>query len=222
MMKFRNIKRYAMTLSIFAVVPTVSISGYISIDLSKQMLYFYEKEGTKPILSTYISSGNRLHQTPVGKYHVLNKERYHKSNRYPIRKNGARGGAKMDFMLKITKSGIAIHQGNVLFEKREDDGVIRSIPASHGCIRVQKGVAEKLFHLVKVGDRVIINGKSSFKNHFNDRLMKNDRLKAPQLRHSPFIEPQRWVDESNLNLTITRGYREKKELNHNSASTLVF
>ena len=48
-------------------------------------------------------------------------------------------------MQRLTWSGIALHAG-----------VLPGYPASHGCIRLKKDFAIRLWHLTKRGTRVII------------------------------------------------------------------
>ena len=51
----------------------------------------------------------------------------------------------MPFMQRITWSGIALHAG-----------VLPGRPASHGCIRMPYGFAERLFEVTKLGLRVVV------------------------------------------------------------------
>ena len=51
----------------------------------------------------------------------------------------------MPFMQRLTWSGIALHAG-----------VLPGYPASHGCIRMPIGFAERLFERTKLGMRVIV------------------------------------------------------------------
>ena len=75
--------------------------------------------------------------TPTGVFSVIGKERFHRSNIY--------SGAPMPFMQRITWSGVALHEGENIGH-----------PASHGCIRMPREFAMKLFSVTKVGVRVII------------------------------------------------------------------
>jgi hypothetical protein len=78
------------------------------------------------------------HPTPVGVFSVIGKELWHRSNIY--------SAAPMPYMQRITWSGIALHAG-----------VLPGHPASHGCIRLAKDFAIRLWHLTKRGTRVIIS-----------------------------------------------------------------
>src|SRR6202044_1386983 len=70
-------------------------------------------------------------------FHVIGKEKCHRSNIY--------GGAPMPFMRRITCSGVAL-----------DGGENIGHPASHGCIRMPREFAMKLYSVTKMGVRVII------------------------------------------------------------------
>ena len=103
--------------------------------LKEQRVTIYDAEG--PILRAPISSGQTGLETPVGVFSILQKEAEHYSNRYD--------DAAMPFMERITWSGIALHAG-----------ALPGHPASHGCIRLPYGFAEKLFGLTKLGMRVVV------------------------------------------------------------------
>ncbi len=103
--------------------------------LKEQRVTIYDADG--PMLSAPISTGQSGLETPVGVFSILQKEAEHYSNRYD--------DAAMPFMERITWSGIALHAGS-----------LPGYPASHGCIRLPYGFAEKLFGLTKLGMRVVV------------------------------------------------------------------
>ena len=103
--------------------------------IKEQWITVYDAEG--PILRAPISSGQTGLETPVGVFSILQKEAEHYSNRYD--------DASMPFMERITWSGIALHAG-----------ALPGHPASHGCIRLPYGFAERLFGLTKLGMRVVV------------------------------------------------------------------
>ena len=105
------------------------------VSLRDQQVTIYDAQG--PILRAPVSSGQTGYETPVGIYSVLQKEAEHYSNRYD--------DAAMPFMQRITWSGIALHAG-----------ALPGYPASHGCIRLPYGFAERLFDMTKIGMRVIV------------------------------------------------------------------
>lgn len=157
----------------------------IVIDLSKQELTFLD--GKSVVMRAPVSSGNKNHPTPTGSFRVFQKKRYHKSTLYPIREDGKRGGADMNYMLKFAPA-IAIHEGYIPREKG------KPVPASHGCVRINTSDAKKLFSLVDINTKVIVRGKADHKNNFNRELDRHH-----------------YLEESNLNLTINTSDIEKIE-----------
>jgi lipoprotein-anchoring transpeptidase ErfK/SrfK len=113
----------------------------IFVNLDEQRLDAYENG--KQIFGSRISSGKEGHETPTGTFKVLQKERNHRSNLWPK----PNGGARMPYMLRISWSGVAMHQGYV-----------PNHPASHGCIRVPRRMARKLFNWADIGTPVLVGG----------------------------------------------------------------
>jgi len=138
------------------LITTLQASKNIIINLSTQKIY--AKENGNILFQGSISSGTSKHRTPTGNFKVLEKDRFHVSDKYPEPK----GGAKMHYMLRLTNKGIAIHKG-----------YLPGYPASHGCIRVSKTTALKLWRWARVGTRVKIIGNAS-----NFRYTKKKKRKT--------------------------------------------
>jgi len=126
---------------VFILTLSLVASQEIVVDLSEQMAYAYE-DG-ELIMEGRISSGKIGRETPAGDYRIIEKKRHHRSNLWPK----PNGGAKMDYMLRLTNTGIAMHLGYV-----------PNRPASHGCIRLKNGFAQRLFRWAKVGTPVYVEG----------------------------------------------------------------
>src|SRR5215469_6435991 len=107
----------------------------IIISIKDQRISLYEN-GTL-IARSSVSTGVEGHPTPLGVFSVLSKQKWHRSNIY--------SAAPMPYMQRITWSGIALHAGD-----------LPGYPASHGCIRLSSNFAIRLFHITKIGTRVII------------------------------------------------------------------
>ena len=107
----------------------------IVISINQQKLHLYA-DGTE-VADSLVATGVPALPTPTGVFSVIGKERFHRSNIY--------SGAPMPFMQRITWSGVAMHEGENIGH-----------PASHGCIRMPREFAMKLFSVTKVGVRVII------------------------------------------------------------------
>jgi len=120
----------------------LSTEKEIVIDLNIQKAYALENGHI--VFQGRISSGKKGRETPNGIFKIMEKMRYHKSNLWPK----PNGGAKMPYMMRLTDSGIAMHLGHV-----------PNRPASHGCVRLKNGFAQKMFRWAKVGTKVVIEGR---------------------------------------------------------------
>jgi len=116
----------------------------IVVDLSEQKAYAIEDGYV--IFEGRISSGKAGRETPNGEFRILQKKRKHISNLWPK----PNGGAKMPYMMRLTNSGIAMHLGYV-----------PNRPASHGCIRLKRGFAQRMYRWAKVGTPVYVEGSAS-------------------------------------------------------------
>lgn len=136
--------RKILSMMLFAfTITTISLnaSKKIVVNLSTQTATAYENGHA--VFSGQISSGTAKRPTPRGTFRVLAKERYHRSTSWPK----PNGGAKMNYMLRLTDYGIAMHLGYV-----------PNYPASHGCIRMENGFAQRMFSWARVGTKVKVTG----------------------------------------------------------------
>ena len=105
------------------------------VSIESQKVTIYDADGW--VLRAPMSSGTTGRETPAGVFSVVQKDKDHHSNLYD--------DAWMPNMLRITWSGIALH-----------GGPLPGYAASHGCVRMPFGFADKLFDKVRIGMRVII------------------------------------------------------------------
>ena len=213
--KKRLIMKQFIQILIFLLATTLlSFGGYkkIVVDLTKQEAYAYENG--QLVYSGWISSGRKKFKTPTGRYRVLQKEKEHISNEWPkkvVIKNGKKveevGGAKMPYMMRLTWSGIALHEGYT-----------PNYPASHGCIRVAKGFAKKLYKWATVGTRVIVKGKAPrrvarlhkrFRNYYASK--KSKKIKYLSARKK-LINRYAKYSFKRLNRILRKNYRYKRYL----------
>ena len=106
------------------------------VSIKSQQVTLYDAEGW--ILRAPVSTGVKERETPAGIFAVVDKEKDHRSNMYD--------DAWMPNMQRITWNGIALH-----------GGPLPGYAASHGCVRMPYGFAEKLFNKTRIGMRVIIS-----------------------------------------------------------------
>src|SRR4030088_3499609 len=105
------------------------------VSIKTQQVTFYDADGW--ILRAPVSTGITGRETPAGVFAVLEKNKDHHSSMYD--------DAWMPNMQRITWNGIALH-----------GGPLPGYAASHGCIRMPYGFAEKLFDKTWIGMRVIV------------------------------------------------------------------
>jgi len=106
------------------------------ISIKTQHVTLYDAEGW--ILRAPVSTGTKGRETPAGIFAVVEKKKEHRSNMYD--------DAEMPNMQRITWNGIALH-----------GGPLPGYAASHGCVRLPFGFAERLFDKTRLGMRVIIS-----------------------------------------------------------------
>ena len=122
--------------------PEVAPPGQVVVvvSLPGQRAHVY-RNGVRIGVST-ISSGKPGHETPTGVFPILQKREEHYSNLYD--------GAPMPYMQRLTWDGIALHAGR-----------IPGYPASHGCIRLPKEFAKRLFAATERGVTVVVADEAS-------------------------------------------------------------
>ena len=106
------------------------------VSIKTQQVTFYDADGW--ILRAPVSTGTMGRETPAGIFAVIEKDKDHHSTMYD--------DAFMPNMQRITWNGIALH-----------GGPLPGYAASHGCVRMPFGFAEKLFDKTRIGMRVIIS-----------------------------------------------------------------
>jgi lipoprotein-anchoring transpeptidase ErfK/SrfK len=140
----------------------VSGSPKIVVHLSEQRAYFYK--GKILVGESTVSTGKKGFGTPPGHYHVVSKDRDHVSSEFgdyvddfgnvvktniDIRKDSRPpgthfDGARMPYCMHFN-GGYAMHQGYV-----------PPYAASHGCIRVPKGMAAHFFEAADEGTPIVV------------------------------------------------------------------
>lgn len=117
--------------------PEQATEGPVEIVVSLGLQRAYIFRSGKLIGASTISSGKQGHETPIGRFEILQKRKIHRSNRYD--------DAPMPFMQRLNWYGVALHGGHV-----------PGHPASHGCIRLPMEFARKLFAATKLGSFVFV------------------------------------------------------------------
>src|SRR5712692_9139326 len=116
------------------------------VSIKTQQVTFYDADGW--IFRAPVSSGTTGRETPAGVFALLEKDKDHHSTMYD--------DASMPNMQRITWNGIALH-----------GGPLPGYAASHGCVRMPFGFAEKLSDKVRIGTRVIISPSDAEPDEFS-------------------------------------------------------
>lgn len=138
--------------------PEASLAGDVVMLVSLPMQEIHVYRGGVRIARASISSGKAGHDTPVGAFPILQKRKVHHSSIYD--------NAPMPFMQRLTWGGIALHAGR-------NPGY----PASHGCIRLPREFAEKLFDVTDHGQVVVVADYTMF----GDDVLAPGRIAPPSL-----------------------------------------
>lgn len=116
-----------------SAAPAAPVTVVVSIPMQRAFVY---RDGVLIGVST-VSTGKPGKETPIGEFTVLQKQVFHRSNKY--------SGAPMPFMQRLTWDGIALHAGH-----------LPGYPASHGCIRMPAAFARQLYALTELGASVSV------------------------------------------------------------------
>ena len=147
-----------------AVLQSVTAdNARVLVSISRQRAYLMI--GDQIAIDTPISSGKRGHETPTGRFTVMEKDKDHHSSIYGDYKDTAgrtvRGGissqidsapsgthfvgAPMKWFMRLTGEGVGMHVG-----------ILPGYPASHGCIRMPEPAAALFYSKVKVGTPAVV------------------------------------------------------------------
>ena len=105
------------------------------VSIKSQQVTLYDADGW--MLRAPVSTGANEYETPAGIFAIVQKKKDHRSNMYD--------DAWMPHMQRITWNGIALH-----------GGPLPGYAASHGCVGLPFGFADRLFDRTRIGMRVII------------------------------------------------------------------
>src|SRR3954469_21873320 len=127
------------------------------VSIKSQQVTFYDADGW--IVRAPVSTGVKERETPAGVFAVVEKDRDHRSTMYD--------DAWMPHMQRITWNGVALH-----------GGPLPGYAASHGCVRMPYGFAEKLFDKPRIGMRVIISPNDAAPVEFSHQALLQPNAEA--------------------------------------------
>jgi L,D-transpeptidase-like protein len=127
------------------------------VSIKTQEVTFYDAEGW--IFRAPVSTGVKGRETPAGVFAVIEKDKDHHSTMYD--------DAWMPNMQRITWNGVALH-----------GGPLPGYAASHGCVRMPFGFAEKLFDKTRIGMRIIIAPNDAAPVEFSHQALLTPNAEA--------------------------------------------
>jgi len=120
--------------------PQLAPSGPMLLVVNRETQRLVVYRNGLPIGISTVSTGKPGHRTPTGVFTILQKQVEHYSSLYD--------SAPMPFMERLTWDGVALH-----------GGTLPGYAASHGCIRLPKAFAEKLYGETRLGMTVVVTDK---------------------------------------------------------------
>jgi lipoprotein-anchoring transpeptidase ErfK/SrfK len=114
--------------------------GVIRVVVSIPLQKAYVFDDGELVATSPVSTGKKGHETPSGTFRILQKKVHHRSSKYD--------NAPMPYMQRLTNYGIALHAG-----------ALPGYPASHGCIRLPRSFAKKLYGLTDYSTKVTVTRK---------------------------------------------------------------
>ena len=121
--------------------PQLAPSGPMLLVVNRETQRLVVYRNGLPIGISTVSTGKPGHRTPTGVFTILQKQVEHYSSLYD--------SAPMPFMERLTWDGVALH-----------GGTLPGYAASHGCIRLPKAFAERLYGETRLGMTVVVTDKS--------------------------------------------------------------
>ncbi len=118
--------------------PSGPVLVFVSLKRQEAVVY---RNGVR-IGRAAVSTGRAGHSTPTGVFQILQKDIDHRSSTY--------GDAPMPYMQRLTWDGVALHAG---FNPGHPD--------SHGCVRLPKEFAQKLYGVTERGGTVVVSNSAT-------------------------------------------------------------
>lgn len=134
----------------------------VIIDLSDQKAYFYKGEQLAGVSA--LSTGDEKHPTITGKFKIIQKNQWHKSNLYGdfVDANGNVVIANIDVTKDKAPPGTRFEGSKMHYFMRfhggtgMHEGFLPGYPASHGCVRMPGRMAAIFFNNVDIGTPVTV------------------------------------------------------------------
>jgi lipoprotein-anchoring transpeptidase ErfK/SrfK len=163
----------------------------VSVKVSTSTQHIYVKEGDRLLMAVQGTVGEN-NETPSGSFRIYNKLKTKRSGSFGFTSSGAPAdihkgqsvavGYPMAYWCEFAP-GYGFHQGFVW-----------SIPRTHGCIRLHKEAAARLFQLVKIGTPVNISRTQPEDAQYGKLVRKLDQRNDPDPPTSLLMSDRYFTD----------------------------
>jgi hypothetical protein len=135
----------------------------VKLSLATQYLYVVEpdKEGDRLLMAVQGNVGKPGAATPTGNYTIYNKEKHRRRQSEPDR------GYPMAYWCEF-KPAYGFHEG-----------FVHPAPHTHGCVRLHREAAARLFALTRIGTPVIIQNSLPEDKKWGSEVRRLDQSKDP-------------------------------------------
>jgi L,D-transpeptidase catalytic domain len=135
----------------------------VKLSLATQFLYVVEpdKEGDRLLMAVQGNVGKPGAATPTGNYTIYNKEKHRRRQSEPDR------GYPMAYWCEF-KPAYGFHEG-----------FVHPAPHTHGCVRLHREAAARLFALTRIGTPVIIQNSLPEDKKWGSEVRRLDQSRDP-------------------------------------------
>jgi len=150
----------------------------VKLSLSTQNLFVVEpdKEGDRLLMAVQGNVGKPGAATPTGNYTIFNKEKHRRRQSEPDR------GYPMAYWCEF-KPAYGFHEG-----------FVHPAPHTHGCVRLHREAAARLFALTRIGTPVIIQNSLPEDKKWGSEVRRLDQSKDPDPPRS-FMLSDAWFKD---------------------------
>ena len=150
----------------------------VKLSLATQNLYVIEpdKEGDRLLMAVQGNVGKPGAATPTGKFTIYNKEKHRRRQSEPDR------GYPMAYWCEFAPA-YGFHEG-----------FVHPAPHTHGCVRLHREAAARLFALTRIGTPVHIANSLPEDKKYGSEVQRLDQSKDPDPPRSVLMSPSWFKD----------------------------
>ena len=148
----------------------------VVVKLSTGTQHLYVMEGDRCLMAAYANVGTASTPTPPGHFRIYHKDKTRRRQSEPDR------GYPMAYWCEF-KSAYGFHEG-----------FVHPRPRTHGCVRLHREAAARLFALTKIGTPVVIAHSLPEDAKFGSRVQPLDQSRDPDPPRSVLMSPSWFRD----------------------------